>query len=325
MIQKASRVSNLENRVETPEQLFARITTEFTTPLNGTQRRFADINMPISEAQYQHAAQTFIDFLTLPFTTKDKFHAFYNPAEPKSHYGYEVKSRQPVIENGSIVHSGGNKDNKEFFHYGEVVPRDLGHLRGIDSRVDTFFDAAHGIYLPVREATRQFAQALDTKIPGTLANWFPEDKVPQIYLRFLAYRPINEGDPLANDHYDQAAATFALWESKEGLYIGQGMSKEEPNLARIVNPVKHRPGHAILFPSAAIDQVVPPELLSKFPKGYHGVDHKGGKDSFEGTPRFAIVAFIWPAIGKFSSYDTVHPDPNRSFTEGEAASTKRGY
>ena len=336
MIQKASDTSELEIITEDAHELFARMQREFTTPLNGIARRFADIPVPIDDNQYRDAANAFVRFLELPLERKLEFSTFIDPSQPKTHSGYEIKSKAPLVVGQKEL--GRNKDDKEFFHYNRHCERDLAHIINVpDRRVTDFFDAARPIYAAVEAAWRDIARAFDTEVPGFYSAAFPDGSLPTIYLRFLAYRPdtktgTNEkGSYLANAHYDQAAWTLALAESKPGLRIGRGPTEEQlacetrPK-GTYFNSVAHKPQNAFFFASAARGQQIPQTLCDAFPLGYHDVLQEDTSNAAQNVPRWAIVAFLWPVGGKFTPYDQAHPDAARlGFSEGQAASTKKGY
>lgn len=274
--------------------LLARITNEIST------QHYANMPFSIRDDHLRQAADEYVRFLELPQRVKDQFKGLLIPGEPKSSIGYELKSRKM-----------GNKDDKEFFHYNPDLKRQLPELTSSkEPRIKYFLEAAAHVYSGLQQSALELACSLESATPGTINKFFPEGQPKHFYLRFLAYKPVDEGKKLANGHYDQSPWTLAIAESRPGLRIG---TEQNPQ------PVSHKPGQAILFCSPNAKHTVPKELYNDFKPGFHDVVEQPRQKEFApGIPRWAIVAFLWPHGMKYMPYEEAHPTAKQEgFSEGK--------
>lgn len=273
--------------------LFERIRNEIS------QKHYADLPFSIRDDHLNQAAQEYAGFLELPQVVKNQFKGLLIPGEPKSSIGYELKSRKQ-----------GNKDDKEFFHYNPNLEEQLPELTSSrEPKIKYFLDAARHVYSGMKKSALELACALETVSPGTINKFFPPGQPEHFYLRFLAYKPVDDGKKLANGHYDQSPWTLAMAESKPGLRIG---TQENPQ------PVIRKANHAKLFCGPNAKHTIPQELYQDFKPGFHDVVEADKEEFRPGIPRWAIVAFLWPHGMKYMPYEEAHPTAKTDgFSEGK--------
>lgn len=271
------------------------------------QNHYAHVPFPASPAQIDAAVATFLQFLNVPLEQKQKIITLAVPGDDAFTCGYELKLRRL-----------GHKDNKEMFHDNRQLRRNLESLiSDADPRVRDFLDASWPIYSAVEEQARMIVPQFEQYAPGITSRFFPNDKDPLIFLRYLAYLDVPDEDAatkkvLARDHYDHAPLTTSIKESKPGLSIGTPGN---------LKPAERKIGHSRFFLGPNLYNLLPEKHHNKFPLGYHGVRDIKNDNATHITPpgiaRWAVVGFIWAEGLGFLPYDVCHPEAKaQGYAEG---------
>jgi len=186
-------------------------------------------------------------------------------------------------------------DEKEYFHYNRYVADAFGALMDEDDRrIKNFLDSAEKIYLEAERHASEFLESAELHFPGVYEKFFPKNKDPHFYLRFLKYNTMGKGEFLAKGHYDQGAFTFALAESAPGLRIGS----HDSDLCE----VEHRDGQLIFMPALQLQDFLSPD----FSPAWHDVVQSSDNTYSADAARWAIVFFADPVVKSKSSWEDRH-------------------
>lgn len=206
-----------------------------------TSQGYATIPISITQEQFEVAAKSWLNFLTLPQEIKDEF--FIENAFPHSHdsiVGYVNSSRSEKEKKGAPI---GSTDNKEYFHFNEIAIEDMTEHALQIPQAKEFFKQANILYQESLRLHKAVVNAMEFDNPGIYKAFFGE-RVPEIYLRFLKYDYDGSGKPVALPHYDRGAQTLALAESTPGLRLHHQLDDE---MFRTTYVSKHE-GTALFFP-----------------------------------------------------------------------------
>ena len=232
-------------------------------------KNYMSVTFPLSHKHFCLAAESFLDFLTLPDDVKNSFYHKIDPRDRGSAVGYVLKARHK-----------GDLDNKEYFHYHPIAEEEfLSSLANPDPRIHVFFGYARTIHYLASLCLSEILRELEGRFPGLRTQFFPEKGHPHFYLRFLKYATSTTGDFLAAGHYDRGGCTLALSESAPGLRIG----KDDRSLEEVV----HTDKTALFFPAVHFDAMTSPELRP----AWHDVIQKQEDRYSDSVARWAVVFF----------------------------------
>lgn len=245
------------------------------------EKNFTEVPFSLSKEELNKAATAFLEFLKLPEELKEKLHSRIREDDRGAQIGYRKKEQEY-----------GDLDNKEYFHYNEYIEEEFKEFLE-NKEVNKFLKYAKIIYNESKETIRKIIKELDHEYPGIYRNFFPENKKPYFYLRFLKYNSTNKDIFLAKGHYDRGCCTLAIAESSPGLRIGKN-DKE-------IYEVTHRENRVIFFPGKKLH-----EITSKvFRPAWHDVVQKGTNYNKE-VARWAIVFFADAKEMRITEYEEAH-------------------
>jgi isopenicillin N synthase-like dioxygenase len=247
-------------------------------------QHYAALRFPLSAEQLTQAANAFINFLKLPQATKNSFDSFVvHTSNPGSRVGYTLRRQ----EQGAL-------DEKEYFHYNEYAGPHFATQLSKTPQAQDFFDQAQHVYDAAKRTLSDVMHAFDTEFPGIYDTFFPSDRKPDFFLRFLKYNVMGPGNFLAKGHYDRGGCTLALAESAPGLRMGTNSSD--------LKDVVHQPGSALFFPAIKFQEVTSQEFVPT----WHEVVQKGDDVFSREVARWAIVFFADPRGMEDIPFDLTH-------------------
>jgi len=232
------------------------------------EKNYSEIPFRLSKENLIRAAESFLDLLTLPENKKDSLYSRWDVGDHLSDVGY-IKRK-----------SNEGKDDKEFFHFNEVV--DV-HFKDIfykdDKKIKIFLHEARTVYHEAKKTLHALLKIFEGEFPGITKMFFDETSIPFLYLRFLKYDSKEKGKFLARAHYDRGSLTFALAESAPGLRIG----RDEKTLREVDSKNKT----ALFMPAIHFHEIT--EEI--FTPAWHDVVQKLEDRVSRETSRWAIVFF----------------------------------
>ncbi|MBI2572267.1 2OG-Fe(II) oxygenase family protein [Candidatus Woesearchaeota archaeon] len=167
----------------------------------------------------------------------------------------------------------------DFFHYNDFFENYFTtEVREANPQLKKFLELARQIYDESKYLMQQIILSFEKDFPEIHQRFFPIEKKPYFYLRFLKYHPDPDSTHLVLGHYDRGACTLALTESGPGLRIG----KDEENLAY----VEHDPHEVLFLPGLMFPEVTNGE----FTPAWHDVPNQE-QCWDEKTARWSIVFF----------------------------------
>lgn len=247
------------------------------------KHQYAPVTIPIPYAIFVKAADLFLRFLeTVPDEEKRELH-FKSPFERGSADGYSDKRD---IE---------GKDPKEFVHFNRRFMAMQKYRACADTHeaAQAFFDTAHDIYDKVETAA---CAMLEAELPEYASEVMSDGALANATLRFLCYTPQDTIAFTAKPHYDKSFGTLTLAESTPGLRIG--CCSEHP-----MQKVVHRDETALFMPG---DLLFEDSKRAITPAWHDVVMGSVSQPISPRCGRWAIVFFIDPKDGRYSSWDAVH-------------------
>ncbi len=168
----------------------------------------------------------------------------------------------------------------DFFHYNDYVEHYFREeFQNSSKEVETFFQLAREIYDESKYLMQKIILLFEKEFPGIYERFFPLDKKPYFYLRFLKYHPDPESDNLALGHYDRGGCTLALAESNTGLRIGKDQFQ--------IVDVGHEAGEVLFIPGLMFPEITNSQLQP----GWHDVIQRQDQYWSRDTARWSIVFF----------------------------------
>ena len=200
--------------------------------------------------------------------------------EEKSYISFKVHADRRRSDAGYIARSSSDRryDDKEYFHYHPAIFEQ--HTDFIDKhlRVSAFLNHADRLWKASVDTVGQVLDQLESRYPG-IKKMHLEETRPEIYVRFLQYRPRSSSEQLARAHYDAGTLTLAIAESGPGLRIAD-------RSGRMV-PVIHKPGSALFFLGGAFPNI---DSDGFFQPAWHDVVRVSSSDA--PAERWAVVCFF---------------------------------
>jgi isopenicillin N synthase-like dioxygenase len=234
---------------------------------NITEKHYAPVAFPLSHEELNNAADTFLEFLTLPDVIKNSFSMKGGFEHNYGVIGYKDRRQ----EEGS--------DKKEFFHYHPSLDTYFESNPDKDMpEVEAFLKAARAIDAAAARVLKETLTMLEPEFPNIVSEYFPGTHRRTI-LRFLKYDVAGKGKHLAKGHYDSGGCTLALAESAPGLRIG---TYEED-----LQPVVHADKTALFMPGLRFYT----QTDQRFHPAWHDVVQASEDTLNESTARWAIVFF----------------------------------
>jgi isopenicillin N synthase-like dioxygenase len=253
--------------------------------VNLLEKNYSEIPFSLSKDELKKAAESFLEFLTLSQKIKDALSVDWNVGEHFSEIGYSKRR------------SDTGKDDKEFFHFNEVIDIEFKKkFSRRDPRVRKFLSHARIIYKEARKTLFNILLIFEKEFPGITGSFFQENKIPFLYLRFLKYDNKEDGEFLARAHYDRGTLTLALAESAPGLRIGH----DEKTLSE----VKHKNKTALFMPAIHFHEVTNKNFLP----AWHDVVQKGENKVNKEVSRWAIVFFADALSSKTPTWKETHTE-----------------
>lgn len=238
-----------------------------------SERAYVAVPFPLSREDFDTAANTFFEFLTLPQEAKNSVFFLRDQNDPQ---GTEVGYVRQV---GAKDEEYGYKDFKEYFHYHPDAEARFADVAAKEPKLRAFMDAAGNIFGHAEDAVQKLLTELDTEFPGLKDSFVVPGLPPARALRFLKYDAAGKGKFLARAHYDRGGCTLALAESAPGLRIG----KDDASLTEVV----HRDRTALFMPGFHF-----PEMTGgRIPAAWHDVVQASEDTISDDTARWAIVYF----------------------------------
>jgi len=202
---------------------------------------YAIIDLPLSQRQLRTAQSSFKDFLTLPGETKQGIFV------PESYPGIEDSIAGYV----QSKRKQGSSDNKQHFHYNQVLASQFSKKPGLDPKVINFFNHAEELYHATHQTLEDVFDAFETQYSGIKSYFFPEDGLTQLYNRYIQYEFDEDNLSIAKPHLDRGGFTMAIYESKPGLRLHHFDGQEY-----ITTNVQAHPNKAIIFPGYKLPKVM---------------------------------------------------------------------
>ncbi len=261
-------------------------------------QRYSIVDFPVSYAQMQAMAESFIDgFMQLPVEIKKQFRHLMNPADQESVIGWVRKESEYNPEQGKTG------DIKEYFHYSRAAPEVFEPLIKQDERIRIFFERMHPIYEAHENLMRHIVMSAAEahKNPEALiTRFFPKNGHPHFYSRVLAYIMRVLGVEIGKTHFDQGGLTNAGGESAEGLEIR--------NAEGVWVPMKYQEGKSVIMAGKLTGKIFE---IEDFPgKGDEGSLHRvlqKKEDAYSNTvARWAAVCFF-DTVDKNDFVDSADP------------------
>ncbi|MAZ40772.1 hypothetical protein CL654_01470 [bacterium] len=233
-------------------------------------KSYSEVPFAMKKSELVSAAESFLDFLTLPSETKEKYKTYADP----------LNMRAGEIGYFRRMQKSGSADDKEFFHYHEYTKEAFTDLlEDADHKTKIFIDNADKVFNASKKAMSQLLQTLEGDYPGIHDKFFKGKQHRRFFLRFLKYDSKKKGDFLAKGHYDKGTLTLAIAESAPGLRLGRN--------DRTLIEVEHKENTAFFMPAYNFSTVSSEEF---FPT-WHDVVQRGEDRVNNETSRWAIVFF----------------------------------
>ncbi len=244
---------------------------------------YATVPFLLPRAEFQHAIDQFVKFLTLPAEIKDSIYFQLDPSSRGSEVGYKKYRREL-----------GHTDNREYFHYNEHADERFKETMVIYPELSSLIQSAKGIYQEAKLTLEQVVVCFEERFPGIYQQFFPTGQLPNFYLRLLKYDRMKPGEFLAKGHYDRGGCTLALAESAPGLRMGH----DDTDLREVV----HTDGQALFMPGITFREVTSDE----YPPTWHDVVQKGEDVYSPEIARWAVVFFAGTTIKRKITYEEAH-------------------
>lgn len=247
------------------------------------EKTYATVPFGLSFDQIQSAVDDFMGFLTLPQEVKERFFFRLISEDRGTEVGYRKRRKEL-----------GDLDEKEYFHYNEYAAETFGPLAESVPELKTFLAGADMIYQEAKTQISAIISAFDLEFPGLYQKFFPTDRFPRLFLRFLSYNKVEPGEFLAKGHYDRGACTLAIAESAPGLRMGLD--------DRQLTPVVHKEHNALFMPGLKFSRLTSEE----FPSVWHDVVQKGSDSFNPDVARWAVVFFADQFDMENVTFDEAH-------------------
>lgn len=238
------------------------------------------VDFPISFAQIQEAVDAYQDFLALDPDIKEHIAFQVNTTKRRSDVGYFLRCS-----------AESHFDDKEFFHFHPMIFEHDSAFIEEQPVVRHFLEAAAPLWDAAVEAVSEQLSTLDQRYPGIMAAHMDTER-PEVFLRFLQYRPKGDSPELAKGHYDAGSMTLAIAESGPGLRIADASGE--------LQPIAHRDGSAVFFLGATFQGLVGDK---EFHPAWHDVVRVSGEAPEE---RWAVVCFFNATEEQSGSWDDNH-------------------
>ena len=245
-------------------------------------QHYATIPFEMPRHTLEIAADSFLDFLTLPDKIKRQLH-FPARTHRASADGFTDKIGVDL------------KDPKQFFHWSPMLldKKICGQLRSEYSQIDAFFHHSENLY---REVEHVLSELYLEYLPEYRHHVFEGKRLIDGILRFLCYTPRTGHSFCARAHFDKGFSTLAIADSAPGLRIG--CCDRHP-----LEPVTYQEGTAIFMPAWMLFQA----SEGRIKPAWHDVIHASQEqDINELCARWSIVFFVNNPASDFCSWEAAH-------------------
>lgn len=208
---------------------------------------FAFVETGVSQAFYESAAETTIQFLsTLSDADKKKMQQCFkgeDDTEPGL-LGYsEFHPTKP--ERGT---------EKVFFHYHPEVERLFSKEFASTPGAERFLASMRTIWGTGLAAALAVVNDLERTNPGVREQLLPSGTPPAFVIRFVLYKKPPEGSLLIQGHHDRSSVTLALAESSPGLRVQNSEGR--------MNLINKGDGTAVVMAGKGMERIDPSIPLS---------------------------------------------------------------
>lgn len=247
------------------------------------EKSYHTTEFPLSYAAIQEAVEAYQEFLSLP-------------QEIKEHIAFKIDSNKRRSDVGYFLRTseGTHFDDKEFFHFHPAILKREKQFLEENPTVKNFADKAAALWDAAVATTRKALEQMEDRYPGITAKHLDRDE-PEVFLRFLQYRPKGDGTVLAKGHYDAGSMTLAIAESGPGLRIAD---KTDTLL-----PITHQDGSAVFFLGSTFPSVTHDNT---FHPAWHDVIRVKNTDASVPEERWAVVCFFNAEGAENESWEANH-------------------